>query len=102
MRAGGQEGGARGWSAEAVATELGGVLRALDRDGVARRRRAPAAHRAFSRLVFVADGGAGAEQLGEGDAGEEELEEEDGWAGLGAEEGGVDGGWLESDDIEEF
>ncbi|KAJ7694789.1 Rad17 cell cycle checkpoint protein-domain-containing protein [Mycena rosella] len=99
-----------GWSRAAVATGLGGVLKA--RDARPGRVQAPSSHRRFSKLEFVAGGEnrAGLRQVGEGDfagdVGDVDGTEDDGgprggWSGDGGaqEEGG---GWLEGDDIEDF
>ncbi|KAJ7148701.1 Rad17 cell cycle checkpoint protein-domain-containing protein [Mycena crocata] len=93
-----------GWSRTEVVTELGGVLKA--RDTKQARPQAPPSHRLFSNLQFVSGAeNKGLRQLGEGETPSDNVEvPEDngargGWA-ADVEEGG--GGWLESDDIEDF
>lgn len=99
------------WSTAEVATEMGGVLKARDlmtssRSGSAQ---APSSHRLFSTLTFVYGSNAVVSQtLGEADVDErgdamndeDELRLEDG--GASRQSDSHDGGWLESDDIEDF
>ncbi|KAF9043051.1 Rad17 cell cycle checkpoint protein-domain-containing protein [Panaeolus papilionaceus] len=101
-----------GWSTNEVILELGGVLKARDlmqdkTSAMSRRMKPPPSHRSFSRMEFVRGGAESrAGQLNERDVDEGFAESGDGWTGL--ENGDVsqrettDGGWLESDDIEDF
>jgi len=91
-----------------ITTELGAVLTA--RDKIANGTHAPPSHRAFSRLLFVRNAGGGrVTELREGDREQEEgggVDEVDGMDGMAGKGRDVDtdktGGWLESDDIEEW
>ncbi|KAG7092916.1 hypothetical protein E1B28_009221 [Marasmius oreades] len=99
------------WSPSLIATELAAVLKI--RDGH-RSGRPPSSHRLFSALKFVKpalSAGSSAQQLGENEGGMEDealetiAEREEG--GLWNEEHQDNlrenvGGWLDSDDIEEF
>ncbi|KAL0563836.1 RFC checkpoint protein Rad17 [Marasmius crinis-equi] len=96
------------WSPSLIATELGAALKLRDSQ---RSTRPPVSHRRFSVLQFVKPemSTSSAEQLGESEAGMEDealaaaAEREEG--GLWNEEGDSrqnSGGWLDSDDIEEF
>ncbi|KAF7325912.1 hypothetical protein MKEN_00442000 [Mycena kentingensis (nom. inval.)] len=108
------------WSRFEVVTELGGVLKALDAQGLSMsqsrsqsqsRPRAPPTHRLFSRLQWTADGGP-LSQLGEADVpgalndreGEADASfSAGGWdVDVGAETSKQGGGWLDGDDIEEW
>ncbi|KIM86641.1 hypothetical protein PILCRDRAFT_64773, partial [Piloderma croceum F 1598] len=104
----------RGWSRAEVAIELGGWLKAKDRLGSSRSSNLlpPRTHRLFSNLTFSRTGSSGA-LLGERDEvdtmGGDELSVN--VAALRTEIGDgrekdvsaeTSGGWLESDDIEEF
>jgi hypothetical protein len=83
------------WSRAAVATELGGVLRAMS-------RRAPHGHGAFSELVF-GQGSMRAEVVNEGDC-EEGVSYEEGERGQShtSHQPAPDCGYLEDDDIEDW
>jgi hypothetical protein len=83
------------WSRAAVATELGGVLRAMS-------RRAPHGHGAFSELVF-GQGSMRAEVVSEGDC-EEGVSYEEGERGQShkSHQPAPDCGYLEDDDIEDW
>ncbi|KAF8218236.1 Rad17 cell cycle checkpoint protein-domain-containing protein [Mycena galopus ATCC 62051] len=90
-----------GWSRAEVATGLGGVLKA--RDARHAQPQAPVSHRLFSSLAF-GFGDNRAQQLGEGDLPSDEVEvpEDEGGRGGWSEIPDVqEGGWLESDDIED-
>jgi cell cycle checkpoint protein len=96
-----------GWSRAEVVMDLGGVLKA--RDVKQTQPQAPASHRLFSSLPFVSGAdNRGLRQLGEGDSASDNVdipEDNDGgprggWSEIpDVQEGG---GWLESDDIEDF
>ncbi|KAJ7595664.1 Rad17 cell cycle checkpoint protein-domain-containing protein [Mycena floridula] len=97
---------AGGWSNNAVAMELGGVLKA--RDSQRNPQGPPRTHKLFSHLPFSRLGGSsGANPLAETDSGylpssQADLAEDD--AAILAYETAEQtntGGWLESDDIEE-
>ncbi len=83
------------WSRAAVATELGGILRAMG-------RHAPHGHGAFSELVF-GQGSARAEVINEGDC-EEGVSYEEGERSQPhtSHEPAVDCGYLVDDDIEDW
>lgn len=88
-----------------MVTGLGGVLKA--RDAKQGGPQAPGSHRLFSSLQFVSGGeNRGLQQLGEGDVPSDNVDipEEGGprggWSANADELEG--GGWLESDDIEDF
>ncbi|KII85455.1 hypothetical protein PLICRDRAFT_56696 [Plicaturopsis crispa FD-325 SS-3] len=94
---------AGGWTKREIAMELGGVLKARDKQRSAAP--GPATHRLFSSLPFVRGGDSGGILLREGDdAGEDDALDEDADAGLGgaAKVQENDGGWLAGDDIEDF
>ena len=66
--------------------------------------RAPPTHRLFTNLNFARGAGGGDEQLDETDAvvtSEPAMEDQDWDAGYDTQDK-RDGGWLESDDIEDF
>jgi cell cycle checkpoint protein len=97
-----QEGLGCRWSRADIAMELGGVLKARDAMHLSPNA-PPASHRLFSNLVFKygTDAVGGTQQLGEGDVDEEpvqERRERGDWSDM-AKPGG---GWLDSDDIEDF
>ncbi|KAL1690461.1 Rad17 cell cycle checkpoint protein-domain-containing protein [Schizophyllum commune] len=90
------------WSRNDVVTSLGGVLKA--RDIGPPQTRAPPTHRLFTTLNFARGAGGDDEQLDETDAvvtSEPAMEDQDWDAGYGTQDK-KDGGWLESDDIEDF
>ena len=90
------------WSRNDVVTSLGGVLKA--RDTGPPQTRAPPTHRLFTTLNFARGAGGDDEQLDETDAvvtSEPAMEDQDWDAGYGTQDK-RDGGWLESDDIEDF
>jgi cell cycle checkpoint protein len=90
------------WNKTDIAVELGGVLKARDAKCVGQDK-APVSHRLYSSLVFKrADGAGGVEQLGEGDVDEEHVEEDGDCRPALQPSGSGSGGWLESDDIEEY
>ncbi|KAJ7856757.1 Rad17 cell cycle checkpoint protein-domain-containing protein [Mycena olivaceomarginata] len=95
-----------GWSRTEVATGLGGVLKA--RDAKQTQTQAPGSHRLFSSLPFVSGGDSrGLSQLGEGDlppSDNVDVPDDGGARGGWAHVEDVDegGGWLDSDDIEDF
>jgi hypothetical protein len=82
----------------------------LSADKIANGTHASPSHRAFSRLLFVRNAGGGrVTELREGDREQEEgggVDEVDGMDGMAGKGRDVDtdktGGWLESDDIEEW
>ncbi|KAI9465709.1 Rad17-domain-containing protein [Lactarius psammicola] len=87
------------WSRVAIATELGGMLRALG-------RRAPHGHHAFSELVF-GQHSIGAELMREGDIEAEAVDRDEGEIRETAQshtsnEGATCLGYLEDDEIEEW
>jgi hypothetical protein len=93
------------WSNDTIAIDFGGVLRA--RDALGCQPLPPSSHRLFSKLVFMKEKRLQGVQIVEGDhggdmreeaGGEQQTEQERKRAGLDE----PDGGWLESDDIEEF
>lgn len=90
-----------GWSRTDVPIELGGVLRARDASHYVTVIKAPPGHRSFSRMMFVRATGDPAEQLGEAEADGREVDDEVFLNGED-EKASRKGGWLESDDIEEF
>ncbi|KAE9402184.1 hypothetical protein BT96DRAFT_1017761 [Gymnopus androsaceus JB14] len=110
------------WTPRAIATDLGGVLRARDATSFgsgSAEQQVPPRHRTFSSLKFVYPKAnmksAGREQLGETDDGEpysggaivlEEQQEMGMWKDGNGNEPVVSkaeaGGWLEGDDIEDF
>ncbi|KAK0235412.1 Rad17 cell cycle checkpoint protein-domain-containing protein [Armillaria nabsnona] len=90
-----------GWSRTDVPIELGGVLRARDASHYVTVIKAPPGHRSFSRMMFVRAMGDAAEQLGEAEADGREVNDEVFLNGED-EKASRKGGWLESDDIEEF
>ncbi|KAE9386945.1 Rad17-domain-containing protein [Gymnopus androsaceus JB14] len=110
------------WTPRAIATDLGGVLRARDAassSSGSAGQRVPPRHRTFSSLKFIYPKSdmksAGKEQLGETDDGEpysegaivlEEQQEMGMWQdGNGSEpvmSKAEAGGWLEGDDIEDL
>ncbi|KAK7055293.1 Rad17-domain-containing protein [Favolaschia claudopus] len=77
-----------GWSGADVVIGLGGVLKA--RDAKHTQPQAPSSHRMFSSLTFASSGN-GPHQLGEGDLPSDNIKDTP-----------DDGGWLETDDIEDF
>ena len=83
------------WSRAAVATELGGILRAMG-------RHAPHGHGAFSELVF-GQGSMRAEVVNEGDF-EEGVSYEEGERSQShtSHQPAPDCGYLEDDDIEDW
>ena len=83
------------WSRAAVATELGGILRAMG-------RHAPHGHGAFSEFVF-GQGSMRAEVVKEGDC-EEGVRYEEGERSQShrSHEPAADSGYLEDDDIEDW
>jgi len=94
------------WNIIDIVTEIGGVLKA--REHVVTRSRPPASHRLFSQLMFARGDGESGQQLEEEDLGNDmpdgmldlELAElESKGSGLGDV---AHGGWLETDDIEDF
>ncbi|KAL1701342.1 Rad17 cell cycle checkpoint protein-domain-containing protein [Schizophyllum commune] len=90
------------WSRNDVVTSLSGVLKA--RDLGPPQTRAPPTHRLFTTLNFARGAGGGDEQLDETDAvvtSEPAMENQDWDAGYDTQDK-RDGGWLESDDIEDF
>ncbi|KAF7368901.1 Rad17-domain-containing protein [Mycena venus] len=95
-----------GWSRAEVVTGLGGVLKA--RDVKQMQPQAPMSHRLFSSLTFVSGGESrGLRQLSEGDLPSDNVDlpgddgcPRGGWSDIPDEQEG--GGWLESDDIEDF
>jgi hypothetical protein len=90
-----------GWSKAAVATELGAILKAWDMAGV--QPQAPSSHRTFSNLIFRRAGGENGMHLEEGDTVDmPEAEESPPERGRNARADQSEGGWLESDDIEDF
>ncbi|KAF9261419.1 Rad17-domain-containing protein [Marasmius fiardii PR-910] len=103
------------WCPSLIATELGALLKIRDRS-ISASIRPPPSHRLFSVLQYVKSGlstGTSAEQLGENEGG---MEDEGFVTITEREEGGLwnegddndsrgnsnSGGWLDSDDIEEF
>jgi cell cycle checkpoint protein len=88
-----------------IATELGGVLKARDRMG-SQTNRPPSSHILFSRLEFTrSSGSTHAQRLEASDPGDDVLQDYgDGDIFGGGKMGGeiTVGGWLESDDIDEF
>jgi len=83
------------WSRAAVATELGGILRAMG-------RHAPHGHGAFSELVFR-QGSMRAEVVNEGDCeGGVSYEEGERSQSHTSHEPVADCGYLEDDDIEDW
>lgn len=91
-----------GWSHSQVAIELGGLLNA--RDQVTSRPRPPSSHRLFSSLKFSSGTHFGFTQsLDEKDVEIPRVDDEDEASlRLPRRDVEADGGWLESDDIEEF
>ncbi|KAL1662981.1 Rad17 cell cycle checkpoint protein-domain-containing protein [Schizophyllum commune] len=90
------------WSRNDVVTSLGGVLKA--RDLGPPQTRAPPTHRLFTNLNFARGAGGSDEQLDETDAvvtSEPAMEDQDWDAGYDTQDKRA-GGWLESDDIEDF
>ncbi|ESK91582.1 hypothetical protein Moror_2500 [Moniliophthora roreri MCA 2997] len=97
------------WCPQLIVTELGAVLKAKDirAPGVQPSWVPPATHRRFSHLQFVQSGlsDGHAQQLDESDTapGNESLvEQEESGLLVDTKTEAHDGGWLESDDIEEF
>ncbi|KAF8650709.1 hypothetical protein AX16_005082 [Volvariella volvacea WC 439] len=92
-----------GWNRQDVAVELGGVLKALDSCGLPRTK-PPKSHRTFSSLPFSRDNTSSrSKALSPDDVEMEYALEEEGERGTAALKVGESaGGWLESDDIEEF
>ena len=98
------------WNLTEIATDIGGVLKA--REYTNTRDRPPASHRLFSQLAFSTNGDHGIQQLGENDVGNEMDEAclDDVGFGEDVRRGylkpevseAMGGGWLESDDIDEF
>ncbi|KAG2004670.1 hypothetical protein CC2G_003205 [Coprinopsis cinerea AmutBmut pab1-1] len=89
-----------GWSSSEVILELGPMLKLKDRSAD-RQSRPPKSHRLFSSPVFVyGSNGPQTSQIDEKDAADEVPDEEELEPTVVAEES--TGGWLESDDIEEF
>ncbi|KAJ3513531.1 hypothetical protein NLJ89_g2894 [Agrocybe chaxingu] len=112
---------AGGWSKNEILLEFGGVLKAQDmlsirssQSSQMQRTRPPPIHRAFSRMELARGGTSGfsARQLNEGDVGDDGLGDPDILENDGADlvvfspkpanEKEQAGGWLESDDIEDF
>lgn len=98
-----------GWSKSAVALELGGILKARDLalptfGSHSPEFNAPRSHRLFSHLPFVRGQDERLSQLNEGDVdannGTGDCEMELDTARENKEE--HEGGWLQSDDIEDF
>ncbi|KAK7062650.1 RFC checkpoint protein Rad17 [Paramarasmius palmivorus] len=94
------------WSPQLIATDLGAVLKTKDfRAGDPRAPSAipPVTHHRFSHLRFVQSGFEG-RQVDESDTGpgdESVVDQESGFC-VDAQTEVHDGGWLESDDIEDF
>ncbi|KIY50228.1 P-loop containing nucleoside triphosphate hydrolase protein, partial [Fistulina hepatica ATCC 64428] len=93
------------WSQTTVATQLGGILKAYDAKGYPGRP-APTTHRLFSRLLFTQNSSAQT-QLAENDVEVQDvsmLDETVTGSGLTEQDemNELTGGWLESDDIEDF
>ncbi|TRM58560.1 Rad17 cell cycle checkpoint protein-domain-containing protein [Schizophyllum amplum] len=92
------------WSRTDVITGLGGVLKA--RDSGPLQARAPSSHRLFTQLKFMRGAAGDEEQLQENEVAVEEEATLDSDqqvdAGYAVDEDRQDGGWLESDDIEDF
>ncbi|KAG5636457.1 hypothetical protein H0H81_007964 [Sphagnurus paluster] len=88
-----------GWSYAEVALELGGVLRVYDESGAIPRP--PVSHRLFSKMRFGPAGSLG-NVLGERD--DPDLVEDTDYVAPIARDmrTDTDGGWLPTDDIEEF
>lgn len=88
-----------------IATELGGVLKARDNTDTPEAK-PPSSHRTFSRLAFVLnDGNDRMLELGEGDPGDDIGRDVYGDEGIQScrswDKERANGGWLESDDIED-
>ncbi|KAK0200003.1 Rad17 cell cycle checkpoint protein-domain-containing protein [Desarmillaria ectypa] len=90
-----------GWSRTDVPTELGGVLKARDASHYVTVIKGPPGHRSFSNMVFVRAMEGGAEQLEEAEADGREADD-DVFLSREDEKASRKGGWLESDDIEDF
>ncbi|KAK0450286.1 Rad17 cell cycle checkpoint protein-domain-containing protein [Desarmillaria tabescens] len=90
-----------GWSKTDVPIELGGVLKARDASHYVTVIKGPPGHRSFSNMMFVRAMEGAAEQLGEAEADGREVED-DVFLNREDETASRKGGWLESDDIEDF
>ncbi|KDQ55490.1 hypothetical protein JAAARDRAFT_195860 [Jaapia argillacea MUCL 33604] len=91
-----------GFSRSEVATELGGVLKALDLTG---RHTVPPSHRRFSLLPFVKQTNSTGIALNEDDAGATEAPDDvptPPRRASSVDRSRESGGWLEEDDIEDF
>lgn len=100
-----QAGRGSGWSRADVAMELGAVLKT--RNATKAGSQAPASHRLFSSLMFMYGSNcAGSQALGEGDVDEREegmAEDDLITRSMDNREPEIDGGgWLASDDIEDY
>ncbi|KAG5734157.1 Cell cycle checkpoint protein RAD17 [Termitomyces sp. T112] len=93
-----------GWSHSQVATELGGVLNARDQVAEGFLRRPPISHRLFSILKFSLGSQFGFTQsLDEKEVDTPRVDgDDDASLWLPRRDVEKEGGWLESDDIEEF
>ncbi|KAJ3520257.1 hypothetical protein NM688_g9188 [Phlebia brevispora] len=94
-----------GWTRQDIATDIGAVLRARDSADTLRMR-PPSSHRLFSRLQFTRDASSSAEIADDQNIVQEDkmlFEENMPTAGAEAAQSDADrGGWLDSDDIEDF
>ena len=104
---------AGGWSKNDIVLELGAVLKAKDLASSLSTARPPKQHSLFSKMELGKwrnSNSVPAQQLDELDAGEAEYAEQQGSGGGIGNSAHVDiggreerkGGWLESDDIEDF
>ena len=98
---------AGGWSKTDMVLELGGILKAKDAFHASSSFKPPPVHKLFSKLEFIRGGsGVHAQQLEEtnaAEAGQQHFDEDetlDTYTRSITKE--QQGGWLDSDDIEDF
>ena len=98
---------AGGWSKTDVVLELGGILKAKDAAQLPSSSsfKPPPIHKLFSKMEFIRGSGVNVQQLNEADIVEDRqhfYEDETLGADTRSMEMGQQGGWLDSDGIEEF